>query len=110
LLTFEGIATPEAARALVGLDLYADAGDVELGPGEYLDADLIGLRLIDENGRELARVIAIRHFPAQDCLVVDPGAALVPLVKAFVREIDVAARTIHVTLPRGLLDDDAEPV
>jgi len=106
LLAFDGIDSPEAARAFVGLDLYADAGDVELGPGEYLDADLVGLRLLGEDGRELARVTAVRHFPAQDCLVVDPGAALVPLVKAFIREIDVAAGTIRVTLPPGLLGDD----
>jgi 16S rRNA processing protein RimM len=106
LLTFEGVASPEAARAFVGLDLYANAGDVELGPGEYLDADLVGLRLIAEDGSELARVTAVRHFPAQDCLVVAPGDALVPLVKAFIREIDVAAGTIRVSLPPGLLGED----
>jgi 16S rRNA processing protein RimM len=106
LLAFEGIATPEAARDLVGRDLYADADDVELGADEYLDADLIGLRLIGEDGRELARVTGVRHFPAQDCLVVDPGAALVPLVKAFVRRVDVAGGTIHVSLPDGLIEGD----
>jgi 16S rRNA processing protein RimM len=103
LVAFEGIATPEAAKTLVGTELYADAVDVELGPGEYLDADLRGLRLIDETGRELARVVDVQHFPAQDCLIVDPGRALVPLVKAFIRSIDVAAGTIVVSLPDGLL-------
>ncbi|MBD5634445.1 MAG: 16S rRNA processing protein RimM [Candidatus Eremiobacteraeota bacterium] len=106
LLAFEGISTPEAARDLIGADLYADSAEVELGPNEYLDADLIGLRLISENGRELARVVGVRHFPAQDCLVVDPGGALVPLVKAFVRAIDVAGGTMSVSLPAGLLSDD----
>jgi 16S rRNA processing protein RimM len=104
LVAFEGIATPEAAKTLVGRELYSDAAAaIELGPGEYLDADLRGLRLIDETGRELARVVDVQHFPAQDCLIVDPGRALVPLVKAFIRSIDVAAGTIVVSLPDGLL-------
>ena len=104
LVAFEGVDTPEAARALVGGDLFAESADVPLGVDEYLDADLIGLRLIDESGGELARVVGVEHYPAQDCLVVEPGNALVPLVKAFVRRIDLAAGTILTTLPDGLLD------
>jgi 16S rRNA processing protein RimM len=104
LLAFEGYATPEAARDLVGAELFADVDPAELAADEYLDADLIGLRLIASDGRELARVVAVRHLPAQDCLVVEPGGALVPLVKAFVAAIDLGAGTISVTLPEGLLE------
>jgi 16S rRNA processing protein RimM len=104
LLRFEGIGDPESARAYVGAELFAERARVELGPGEYLDADLIGLRLIDEEGRELAQVVGVEHFPAQDCLVVGPQRALVPLVKAFVRHVDVAAGTIVMSLPVGLLE------
>jgi 16S rRNA processing protein RimM len=104
LLRFEGIDDPESARAYVGAEVFAERDDVALGPDEFLDADLVGLRLIDEAGRELARVIAVEHYPAQDCLVVMPGNALVPLVKAFVRRIDLGAGTILTTLPEGLLE------
>jgi 16S rRNA processing protein RimM len=103
LLAFEGIATPEEARTIVGSELYAERGEPELADDEYLDRDLVGLRLIDGAGRELARVVGVQHFPAQDCLVVDPGNALVPMVKAFVRHIDIAAGTILVDLPDGLI-------
>ena len=106
LLGFEGVTTPEAARELVGADLYAEAEDLTLGVDEYLDADLIGLRLVGEDGRELARVVGVQHFPAQDCLVVEPGGALVPLVKAFVRRVDIAGGTINVSLPDGLISGD----
>jgi len=102
LLAFEGIDTPEAARLLASAELYAQ-GEIELGPDEYLDADLIGLRLLDESGRELGRVAGVEHYPAQDCLVIEPGRALVPLVKAFVRAIDLQAGTIVSSLPEGLL-------
>jgi 16S rRNA processing protein RimM len=103
LLAFEGIATPEDARTIVGAELYAERSEPELASDEYLDRDLVGLRLIDAEGRELARVVGVQHFPAQDCLVVDPGNALVPLVKAFIRRVDVAAGTILVDLPDGLI-------
>jgi 16S rRNA processing protein RimM len=103
LLSFEGVATPEAARELIGGELFAERDEIELGHDEYFDADLIGLRLLDEAGKELGKVVGVEHYPAQDCLVVEPGRALVPLAKAFVRAIDLAARTIVVALPEGLL-------
>ncbi|MGP6156539.1 MAG: ribosome maturation factor RimM [Vulcanimicrobiaceae bacterium] len=103
LLRFEGVSTPEAAAELVGGDLFAERDEIELGRDEYFDADLIGLRLLDEMGKELGQVVGVEHYPAQDCLVVEPGRALVPLVKAFVRRIDLAARTVVMALPDGLL-------
>jgi 16S rRNA processing protein RimM len=105
LLRFDGIDTPEAARPLVGVDLWAQRDDAPLGPGEYRDADLVGLRLVDEHGRERARVVRVEHYPAQDCLVVEPGRALVPLVKPFIKNIDIASGCIVTALPDGLLEN-----
>jgi 16S rRNA processing protein RimM len=105
LVAFDGFETPEAAKSIAGADVRGEPGDVELGPDEYLDADLVGLRLIDERGAELGRtVVGVAHYPAQDCLIVDPGRALVPLVKAFVQKIDLAAGTIATNLPDGLFE------
>jgi 16S rRNA processing protein RimM len=105
LVAFDGIDTPEQARPIAGCDVRADVAELELGPDEYLDADLVGLRLIDANGGDLGRVVVgVAHYPAQDCLIVDPGRALVPMVKAFLTRIDLETRTISTTLPEGLLD------
>jgi len=104
LVAFEGVETPEAARALVNREIFVEREAAPLGPDEYFDADLIGMRLVDEAGRELGRVGAVHHYPAQDCLVLEPGGAMVPLVKAFVRAIDLEARTIVTSLPPGLLE------
>ena len=104
LLGFEGVATPEAARELVGAEIFGEAGEIVLGKDEYLDADLIGLRLIDPAGGDLGTVASVRHFPAQDCLVVGERGALVPMVKAFIKRVDLVARTIDVELPEGLLE------
>jgi 16S rRNA processing protein RimM len=109
LLSFDGVDDATAAEALVGATLAVDRGAVELGEGEYFDDDLAGCVLVDPNGAEIADVLAVEHYPAQDVLIVAPrGArekrAMVPLVRAFVKAIDVRAKRISVELPPGLLD------
>lgn len=104
LVTFEGYSTPEAVRELNGAEVFAEASEIVLGPGEYLDADLVGLRLVDAEQNELGTVVGVAHFPAQDCLIVGERGALVPMIRAFVGAIDLEKRTIATTLPAGLLD------
>jgi len=106
LVAFEGFDDATAADALVGARLALDAADLVLGEGEYLDADLIGCMLVDETGRELGAVVDVAHHTAQDLLVIGEQRAYVPLVRAFVQRVDVAAKRIDVTLPAGLLDDE----
>jgi 16S rRNA processing protein RimM len=60
--------------------------------------------VVDVAGVELGRVTGVEHFPAQDMLLVGPARAMLPLVRAFVRSIDVAARRIVVDVPPGLID------
>jgi 16S rRNA processing protein RimM len=103
IVTLEGVGSPEAARELAGAELFAERDELVLEGDEYFDADLIGLQLLDESGKALGEVVGVEHYPAQDCLVVGPAHALVPLVKAFVRAIDLEARTIVTSLPEGLL-------
>lgn len=104
LVTLEGADSQEAAQALHGATLAVPRDEVPLRNDEYLDDDLVGLALCDEMGSKLGTVSAVRHYPAQDCLVVTPGDALVPLVKEFVRAVDLPAKRIVVALPPGLLD------
>jgi len=104
LVSLDGVTTPEAAQAFVGRDLFAEREQLGLGPDEYLDADLVGLRLIDPSGTELGKVVGVEHYSTQDCLLVGPNRALVPMVRAFIRGIDLAAGTIAVDLPEGLLE------
>lgn len=105
LIAFEGVDDANAAAALVGATLTVARADVHLARGEYFDEDLIGCTLVDaQDGRALGEVTGVEHYPAQDVLRVD-RRALVPLVRAFVQRVDVAAKRITVTLPPGLLDE-----
>ena len=105
LAFFDGVEDVDAAAALVGASIGVGHADVALGPGEYLDADLIGCVLVDGSGTALGRVVGVEHYPAQDLLVVGAARILVPLVGAMVTSIDIAAKQITVDLPPGLLDD-----
>jgi 16S rRNA processing protein RimM len=109
LVSFEGVDDANAAEALVGAALAIDRDDVVLDAGEFFDDDLVGCALVDSAGAALAEVVAVEHYPAQDVLIVvlpRAGAprAMVPLVRAFVKRVDVRARRISVELPPGLLD------
>ena len=113
LVAFEGVEDATAAEALVGATLTIDRDEVELGDDEFFDEDLVGCVLVDEATNALGDVVAVEHYPAQDVLVIalrqaqgDMGApqAMVPLVRAFVKAIDVASKRIVVDLPAGLLN------
>ena len=105
VVRFAAIVTADDAEALVGAELWTTRDKAALAENEYVDDDLIGCAVI-EGARTIGFVRAVRHYPAQDMLELDAGA-LVPLVGAFVREIDLEARTIRVELPPGLVEGDA---
>jgi len=109
LVSFDGVDDANAAGALVGATLAIGRDDVVLDAGEYFDDDLVGCVLVDAGGSELGEVAAVEHYPAQDVVIVALASgggrrAMVPLVRAFVKRVDVGARRISVELPPGLLD------
>ena len=106
LVAFEGVDDANGAEVLVGATLHVDRDDVELEAGEYFDDDLAGCALVDASGATVGRVVAVEHYPAQDVLLLERGA-MVPLVRAFIKDVDVRAKRILVDVPPGLLDASA---
>jgi 16S rRNA processing protein RimM len=103
LVRLPAIESANDAARYVGATLYAHRGEIELGPGEYLDADLVGCVLVDSSGRQLGSVSAVEHYPGSDMLVVN--GKLVPMVSAFIKAVDLQRSRITVDIPPGLLDD-----
>ncbi len=104
LIRLDGVESANAAEEYAGATFYAEAERIILEAGEYLDRDLIGCELYDEHGKLLGNVTAVDHFPSSDMLIV--RGKMVPMIKEFIRSIDIGAKRIEVTLPLGLLDDD----
>lgn len=98
LVTFEGCASREQAEALRAVVLLAEPIDDD--EGLYVH-ELIGCRVVDQDGVDRGAVVAVEANPAADLLVL-ADQALVPL--NFV--VDVNNGTIRVDVPVGLFDID----
>ena len=66
----------------------ADLPDPE--PGRFYAFELVGLAVVDRDGRPLGRVRDVLPAPANDNLLLD-GGQLVPLIEDAIVEIDLAA-------------------
>lgn len=107
LVTLDGVASPEAARALAGRAVAVlEKALPPLGAGEFYTYQLVGLEAVDETGRVVGSVREVISAGGNDVLAVDTpdGERLVPMVETAVREVDLAAR--RVTL--RLADEGAE--
>jgi len=90
LLSLEGVADRDQADALRGVEVAVYRAELPpLGEGEFLIADLVGLRAEDTAGNHLGEVAEIQRTGAQDLAVVVQGdeARLIPLVPELVIEV-----------------------
>ena len=71
------------------------------GEDEYYVADLVGLMVEEQRGRDLGRVVAVEPYEANDVLELDSGVAL-PMIEDCVLEVDVDRGRILVA--RGFAD------
>lgn len=110
LVRFEGVADRTAAEGLRGTWLRVDSSSLAPlpDPDEFRDTDLIGLSVAVADGTPVGEVTDVLHH-GQDLLAVrrgDGAEILVPFVKAIVTDVDVAAGTLVIDPPPGLLDPD----
>ena len=95
----EGVTDRDAAAELVGTDILVDRdqlGDTE--EGEFYWTDLVGLRVVTEDGREIGVVDHLLETGANDVLVVaGDRRRLVPFVMdQVIRQVDLENGTIIV--------------
>lgn len=79
-------------------------GEPEADEDEFLVEDLIGLKVVDQNGEPLGEVDDVLVNPAHETLVV--GEILIPFVEQFVDEVDFDAEVVRVTLIPGMRGED----
>ena len=111
LLTLEGVEDRNAAEGLRGAWLSIPAASARpLDPGEFWPHQLVGLAVVDHQGRERGRVADVLPGAAHDLLSVElPGGAtaLVPVVAALVT-VELEAGRVLVDAVPGLLGDPEE--
>ena len=111
LLTLEGVDDRDAADRYRGAWLSIPATEARpLEPDEFWPHQLVGLAVVDHQGRERGRVADVVPGAAHDLLSVElPGGAsvLVPAVAALVTVQLDAGRVLVEAVP-GLLPEDPE--
>ncbi len=106
IMTLEGVNSIEEAQKLVKQEIYVTRENaVPLGENENYAADLYGLRVIDEDGKELGELIDILETGANDVYVVDMNGRelLLPAIRQCILEVNVEEGWMRVHLMEGLL-------
>ena len=114
VLKLDQVTSSEDATALVGKELYLPVSlfdDEDLGSktsdGLYY-GHVHGYSLIDTAGKKVGTIEIVEQYPGQEMatLTMPNGrSALVPLVDAYILEVDQEASTIKMDLPEGVIPD-----
>ncbi len=101
LLVLEGIGDLDQANGLKGSALLLPRTSLQATEeDEFLTGDLIGLRAVDLEGRELGRVRELGGAGEVPTLVIrGRGELQVPLVETFVKRVDLEAGEIVIAPP-----------
>ncbi len=106
ILKFKGIDNINDVEKYKKAPLYVTREDaVPLGENEYFIADLIGLKVISDEGEELGILDDVLQTGANDVYVVkcDNGEEiLVPAIKDCVKNVDIEGNEITLHLLPGL--------
>ncbi len=101
-----GVDTMSEAEAFRGRTLFVEREE-ELPDGRYYIADLIGLKVLTEEG-EFGVITDVFQTGANDVYEVrreGASKAYLPAIRQVVLDINVAEGFVKVQIPEGLLDD-----
>ena len=108
ILKLQGVSDRSGAEKHKGKDLYIDKEDARVLPEDtYYINDLIGLKVIDENGSNHGILSDVIKNRAQDLYEIEKenkSKFFIPAVEEFILDIDMTNRTMKVKLIEGLLD------
>lgn len=98
VVSLEGIGDCDAARSLVGAQIEVARSELpEPGEGQYYQVDLLGLRVVNEQGHELGRVAHFVETPAHPIMVVRGETEhWLPVTPQHLRAVDLKAGEVRV--------------
>ena len=88
----DGVNDRNAAESLRGTELFINRDDLpQLGPGEYYQADLVGMRVM-RNGTQIGVVDNVQNYGGGDILELDSG----DLIAFNSVDVDTENKTIYI--------------
>lgn len=110
VLALDGIRTREEAEKVCGKGLYVNSVELpDLPSGEYYHHQIIGMKVITVEGRELGKVVDIISTGANDVYEVRASNGkdeiLIPAIKDVVVSIDVEKKLMTIKPLVGMLNE-----
>jgi 16S rRNA processing protein RimM len=107
VLKLGGVGTRTEAEQLRGkLVLVPSEQMAHPSEGSYLIDDVVGMKVLTEEGKEVGIVRDVLKLPANDLWEVECGSRIIsiPAVKQFIRRVDLESKTIVIHEVEGLLE------
>ncbi len=105
VLKLSGIETREDAEERKDQYVFISDEEAVLTPGSFFIHDVIGMKVVTEEGIDAGTIEDIVRMPAGDMWVVRKGGqeTMIPGVKEFIRAVDVKRRLVVIRAIEGLL-------
>ncbi len=105
-VSFHVVTDRDMATVFRGAVLSCALETLDLGEGEFLYEEIIGLAVFSASGHEMGEVVDIFNNGAHDVYVVRMGGKeyMIPAVKEFIGDILVSQKRIIVNDIEGLLE------
>lgn len=103
-LKLEGVEVRDDAEALRGWEFTIDESELhDLPEGGFYLFDIIGLKVVTDDGRECGEVTEVVQGGANDVYITSTGLCI-PALKNVVAKVDVGAGVMTIHPVPGLLD------
>ena len=107
ILKFKGIDSINDIEKYKGKSLLVDREHaVKLKKDEYFIADMIGMRVVTEDGQAFGILKEVIETGANDVYIIDTkehGEVLVPAIKQCILDVDIENSTMRIHLLEGLV-------
>ena len=103
IATLDGIDDVNAAMTLKGKTVCIDRADVKLPKGRYFISDILGARVVTEDGTEIGVLADVIENPKQNVYIVRGETEhMIPAVPEFIRNVVVEHGVVTVHLIEGM--------
>lgn len=107
-IKFKEVTTRTAAESLRGAEILVEQQDlIQLQQDEYFIHDLIGCRVLSEQGVYIGEIIDVLQLSSNDVYVLQSETGkeiLIPAIKEVVKKIAPESKQVIVHLLEGLID------
>ena len=103
--SFDELPNLEATKEFLKCEIFAEKDSNILSENQFYYVDLIGCKLISQEGEDIGKITGIEEFPAQVTLECsNKGKSYyVPFISQFILKIDIKNKIITVNVIEGLL-------